>query len=368
MAGLGLTVGVLGAGAAHGGGAVSPGQSGAFFEPLGSNGRACASCHDPADGWTVTPRGVQARFDASGGLDPIFRPVDAATCPRVDVATIEARQRAYRLLLTRGLIRVARPVPPDAEFTVLTVDSPYGCAGAAELSVYRRPPPLTNYDVLGTVMWDGRHTAAGRGIDEDLAAQTVEAALGHLQAPAPPGPAQVRALIEFQRGLAARRATVALAQTAEPVRRGEGIFKTRLLFITGVGGLNDQPGQAFIVGFCATCHHTPDGLRAPAPMLDIGVNDSGRRTADLPLFTLRCRTTGVVVKTLDPGRALVTGACRDIGKIKTPVLRGLAARAPYFHNGSAATLMDVVEFYNVRFHIRLAPAEKADLVAFLSTL
>jgi cytochrome c peroxidase len=88
------------------------------------------------------------------------------------------------------------------------------------------------------------------------------------------------------------------------------------------------------------------------------------RTAE----AVRCRATGEVVKTLDPGRALVTGACRDIGKIKAPVLRGLGGRAPYFHNGSATTLMEVVEFYNARFQIRLAPQEKSDLVAFLSTL
>ena len=48
-----------------------------------------------------------------------------------------------------------------------------------------------------------------------------------------------------------------------------------------------------------------------------------------------------------------------------PILRGLAARAPYFHNGSAATLTDVVQFYNSRFNIGFTEAEIADLVAFL---
>ena len=51
-----------------------------------------------------------------------------------------------------------------------------------------------------------------------------------------------------------------------------------------------------------------------------------------------------------------------------PTLRGLAARAPYFHNGSAATLDDVVTFYDTRFAIRLTPGERADLVAFLRAL
>lgn len=49
-------------------------------------------------------------------------------------------------------------------------------------------------------------------------------------------------------------------------------------------------------------------------------------------------------------------------------LRGLASRAPYFHNGSALTLSDVVNFYDKRFSIGFTTQEKADLVAFLSSL
>jgi len=60
--------------------------------------------------------------------------------------------------------------------------------------------------------------------------------------------------------------------------------------------------------------------------------------------------TKVVIR--DPGRALVTGKCSDIGKIKVPQLRGPAARAAYFHDGSAANLQHVVEFYNKCFDIR----------------
>jgi cytochrome c peroxidase len=75
-----------------------------------------------------------------------------------------------------------------------------------------------------------------------------------------------------------------------------------------------------------------------------------------------------VIQTTDPGRALITGKWSDIGKVKGPILRGLAARAPYFHNGSAATLLDAVEFYNRRFGIGFTTQDKADLVAFLNAL
>jgi cytochrome c peroxidase len=91
----------------------------------------------------------------------------------------------------------------------------------------------------------------------------------------------------------------------------------------------------------------------------------------LPVFTLQCTAgplTGQTFQVTDPGRALITGQCADIGKVKGPILRGLAARAPYFHNGSAATLMDVVNFYDQRFGIGFTDQQKSDLVAFLSTL
>ena len=65
---------------------------------------------------------------------------------------------------------------------------------------------------------------------------------------------------------------------------------------------------------------------------------------------------------------MVTGKCADISKFKVPSMRGLAARAPYFHNGSAETLLDVVNFYDQRFNMLLTDQEKADLVAFMSTL
>jgi len=71
---------------------------------------------------------------------------------------------------------------------------------------------------------------------------------------------------------------------------------------------------------------------------------------------------------MDPGRAWITGLWADIGKVKGPVLRGLAARAPYFHNGSANTLSDVIEFYDQRFNIGFTSQEKADLIAFLNAL
>jgi cytochrome c peroxidase len=91
----------------------------------------------------------------------------------------------------------------------------------------------------------------------------------------------------------------------------------------------------------------------------------------LPQITLQKNDTGQRITTTDPGRALITGKWADIGKLKGPILRGLAARAPYFHNGSAANLKDVVKFYNARFlnpTDQLDAGQQADLVAFLAAL
>jgi cytochrome c peroxidase len=65
---------------------------------------------------------------------------------------------------------------------------------------------------------------------------------------------------------------------------------------------------------------------------------------------------------------LISGSCADIGKMKGPVLRGLASRAPYFHNGSADTLLDVVNFYDQRFSIGFSEQDTRDLLAFLQAL
>jgi cytochrome c peroxidase len=65
---------------------------------------------------------------------------------------------------------------------------------------------------------------------------------------------------------------------------------------------------------------------------------------------------------------MISGKWIDMGKFKGPILRGLAARAPYFHDGSGADLDAVVDFYNTRFNMNLTKGEHSDLVAFLRTL
>jgi hypothetical protein len=411
------------------GGATSTGEN-PFFQNLGTNGRTCFSCHQPQDGWSISAASARARFEASGGADPLFRLIDGATCPTDDVATPDARRQAYKLLIERGLIRIAIPLPGNIE--VINVDDPYGCTTnpvtglqpptmgmqyptMGMLSMYRRPLPSTNLGFDTAIMWDGR--------EPSFEHQAVDATLGHAEGKSPgPSDEQQAEIVAFEKGiftaqifdskaheLNAAHATggpVALsqqlskfsvgvndpfkagfdpnifdlykpwldlpdangeAQDRESVARGEEVFNTKSFKINGVPPIPDNT-----VGFCGTCHDSPNvgnhsvklpinigiaNVDPPPPALDI---------SGLPVFTLQCGGNTYVVT--DPGRALISGNCDDIGKFKGPILRGLAARAPYFHNGSAATLLDVVNFYNQRFGIGFTDQQKKDLVNFLKTL
>jgi cytochrome c peroxidase len=395
-----------------------------FFQNLGSNGRSCASCHQPAQGWTITPQEVRQRFDKTDGLDPIFRLNDGSDSPLADVSTVEARRQAYSMLLSKGLIRVGIGIPVNAEFELADVDDPYHYASSAELSLFRRPLPSANLRFLSAVMWDGRESPAGTTLQANLLQQALDATQGHAQLVGSLTQRQLRDIVDFEMGLttaqtmdhnagaldvlSARGGPMWLWQeeffigindplggnpTGAPftpdamtlfnswaglrknsmqnshraaVARGQEIFNRKPIAVTDVAGLNDNLNVPVIQATCTLCHDTPNvGNHSVAAPLNIGTSDASRRTPDLPLYTLRNKETGETTQTTDPGRALISGQWRDIGKMKGPVLRGLAARAPYFHNGSAATLGEVVDFYDSRFSIGFTAQEKADLIAFL---
>jgi cytochrome c peroxidase len=158
-------------------------------------------------------------------------------------------------------------------------------------------------------------------------------------------------------------------KTRASIARGAKLFGTKPIKITDVGGLNDDLNMPVIQGTCTTCHDSPNvGNHSVALPIDIGLTDSQFRTSDMPLYTLRNVVTGQTRKTSDPGRALLTGKWKDIGKFKGPVLRGLSGRAPYFHNGLGTDFGAVIDFYNTRFRVGITDEEKEDFIAFLGAL
>lgn len=448
-----------------------------FFKPMG-NGRSCATCHQEAEGWTVTPAGLVARFNATNGTDPAFRSVDGANSPRAATGTLAEKRAAYSMLLSKGVIRVGMPLPANAEFTLVNTVDPYGFASAAELSLFRRPLPSTNLKFASSVMWDGRETFADtaanasiciaqsrpaqcyKSIDFDLLHQANGAVVGHAEAAAGLTAAEQRQIVDFEKGLVTAQSVsrtagalnadgaqggparllaqnfyfgindvvvgdyltgaaftrnvfnlfgawrnadapgaaanavippIAVGPRTPPARpgvpaappapvsaqslarasisRGEAIFNTRPFNITNVPGFSDDLRPALQRGTCASCHNAPNtGGHSVARMFNTGTASAIRRTPDMPLYTLRNTATGETVETSDPGAAMLTGKWSDIGKFKTPNLRGMSARAPFFHDGSAADLQAVVRFYDRRFRMALTQQETADLTAFLQAL
>jgi mono/diheme cytochrome c family protein len=100
-------------------------------------------------------------------------------------------------------------------------------------------------------------------------------------------------------------------------------------------------------GECATCHIAPtytDVLNGPDPKVPF-LHDPAKVGTE-PFYAARSAT----------------------GQYRTTPLRGAWHRPPYFHDGSAATLLDVVNHYNQRFRLNLSAQQKADLVEFLKSL
>jgi hypothetical protein len=212
----------------------------------------------------------------------------------------------------------------------------------------------------------------GQGSPEDVAAVPfhlgINDVLGGDPAPGAP-PFTSNAFTVYDKWKDSTGKTNGLDGARGAVARGMILFDSKPISITGVKGLNDKLGVTVLAGTCTTCHDTPNAGNHSLPLpIDIGLADGARRTLDQPLYTLRNLSTGETLQTTDPGRALITGKWADIGKFKGPILRGLAARPPYFHNGFAATLTDVINFYNTRFAIRFTAQEQADLLAFLQSL
>ena len=183
-------------------------------------------------------------------------------------------------------------------------------------------------------------------------------------------------------------------QARRDIAAGETLFDSAPVQISNVRGLNDNPSlgnPSTFTGTCTTCHDTPNAGNHSFPLpLDIGTGHSAlpgaEKDANIAAGLAELSMPNVPVYlingcpnpfnagqpesfyTTDPGKALISGLCSDFNRIKGPILRGLAARAPYFHNGAAANLTELVNFYNRRFQMNLTDQQKGQLVAFLNSL
>lgn len=442
-----------------------------FFEPLGTNGRGCVSCHQPADGMSLSLKSIRERWDVTQGKDPIFAMVDGANCPNLEAG----KRESHSLLLDRGLFRVALPWPPvgvEPEFSIEVVRDPTGCNTDAEygidgerkqISVYRRPRPAINLRYVassgfGVSPFIGK-TGALATLDEDsglpvnmnmmadarkvtLKSQAQAAAHDHMEVAQPLTQEQLEAIKAFELQLFGAQAwsigggslveeggpsgigpqamakgrdgvlgnnTTAYVfpmenkwadlpegataeeqarnEFLESVQRGHDVFFFRTFWISDAMHINTVGLGNPIKRTCATCHGMHmTGMDTANGWMDLGTTNQpwaleppespwSTEAPVMPLFKITCRADlpphpflGRTIYTQDPGRALISGKCEDVGAIVIQQFRALAARAPYFSNGSAANLRELVDFYDRRFNIKLTEQERNDLVNFLGVL
>jgi len=360
--------------------------TGEYFQAQGSNGRSCATCHLPQDAWSITPTSIQRLFDETGGAHPIFNLLDANN-PNV-VPPGEAREADYSMLLSRGVFRRGGALRDPREWDLDAVDDPHGFANLTRLVHWRRAMPTINF-ALGsaTVNWDGGNSV---GTDQraGLENQARRNILGAQQGTAAP-PEVIANIVDFESSLFTAQLTVlgvgrldadgarGGAEALAGMQKVAGRFD---LFDAWAGDENPrraqiERGQARFNEVnpggrsCSACHNSANnGTNISNLLFDIGTASAAARTPDLPLYTFRNRTTGEIRHLTDAGQGNVTGAWNDLGRFKTPTLRGLAARAPYFHNGIAATLDDVIRHYEMHLGFIFTNEQRADLVAFLKAL
>jgi hypothetical protein len=367
-----------------------------FHIPQGTNGRTCETCHLPHAGWSIRPVDVELRFLLSAGKDALFNPLDANS-PTADVSSAKARYAAYSML-RKGLFRRGGDVPQDAEFEIVSVDDPLKAGGSTtRFTFFRRPLATANFHIAKNIGWHDQNADMTGDAHAGLVSQARGAIVAALQGPVPTAET-LETIASYQEGLRfAQQSLYGVGSLSSCGARGGpenlsnqppqlGLFD---LFDAWIGlppgscttrsadrkRAQIARGQELFNSMnpggrrCSGCHSAANnGSSMSGALFDIGTSRPKFRKPGMPLYTLRNKVTNDLHVTTDPGRALRTGKWQDLDHFKSPSLRGLASRAPYFHNGIAATLKDVVVHYEKELNFQYTDREREDLVAFLEAL
>jgi cytochrome c peroxidase len=323
-----------------------------FFRPFpGGNGRACATCHDPRDGFSLSPARVEARWqrlqrarrDDPDATDPLFRPLDA-----------DDGANDFTLLRTRALFKVRVPLPARVRLT----DDP----AATHVTVSRAASPL---NLL-------KHTAPYQ-LDRSAAtleAQALAAVNQHMEPARPPSAAFLESVAEFQRHIFS---SAGVRDLSAAIDRG-----APLPSLDPPLDPLERKGKEKFDHFCGRCHGGPaqvrnlenrifppfDGSTNPVSINVIVSNPppvgfpaspiqgpgfdlpTQRFSVDLP------NGSTVVLTSSDPGTVLtdaraveMVGGNQVFNRFDIPQLHGINRTAPYFHDHRAKTLEEVVRHY-----------------------
>jgi cytochrome c peroxidase len=364
-----------------------------FHKPQGTNGRSCETCHLLTAGWSIRPLDVEVLFALTGGTHPLFNLLDADS-PSADVTTREARRASYSML-RQGLFRRSSNLAATAEFEITAVDDPLGAGGNLTRFVFfRRPLATSNFLHTRNVGWHDQNANGTGDVTLGLDAQAKGNITGAQQGP-PATQALVDSIVNYEKELwFAQVFTLGAGRLDDCGARGGPALLSQQPFVAGRFNLFDAwidgrgcastphrrkiaRGQELfnnrtILGgglTCRTCHNAENsGSHVGGVLFDVGASAASRRLPGMPLYTVRNKTTLETIQTTDPGRAGSTGRWADLNRFKVPSMRGVAARAPYFHNGVSATLVDVIRLYEEVFGFDFSPSEESDLVAFMNAL
>ena len=351
------------------------------LKQLGGNGRSCADCHMPSDGFQLSPASARARYDDlqakleynKNADDPLFRPVDAD-----DFRTNGESASDFSNLVDNGLVRVTMPLPLNVKLIDPLTGQP---SDETSVDLWRAVMPVLNVAITGPdnvlPIWPpGAPRSAIMGQDPNgpnrqggyqhdgrfgtLQEQARGALIAHAQVSVEPPERMLDDLAAFQQTLFTSPAVGSLA---------DAIFSNTTPFTDPDPELNEleQQGKGVFNRACAQCHggtlhpsgSTPETAfvrpivryhnimtACPRPVTDGFAPCPDRLTRNARTYRITLANgTFQFVTTSDPGRLLLTGQPADLGVMDITQLRGISNTAPYFHNNSAATLDDVVDHY-----------------------
>jgi cytochrome c peroxidase len=349
------------------------------FPGVKGNGRACATCHVPADAFHLTPAHAEdqwqklqrARATNPKADDPLFRSIDA-----------DDFDQDFTMLREHALVRVIIRLPRDAGGNKLVwpLDDP----GADEVKLFRATPGVRNVAFTAPYQYDGRFAT--------LQEQAFGALVVHAEIEHDPNPNFLDDIAAFQKtqfsSARVQALAAALANGQPPPDPDPPLDALETL------------GKALFQHHCTVCHGGPTQT-TPIPGFELLQDIFVSRplppfASDLPfpdapplpvrLWAIRVpgQAEPLVLPSTDPGKLLISGRAEDFNQFEVRPLFGVGKTAPYFHDNSAATLEDVLLQYQslfigvrriippeVPFPFRpeeLLPEEIAPLVAYLKKL
>ena len=341
-------------------------------------------------GALLAATGVLAGDVASAllGLPPIVVPENNPITP----AKIALGKKLFmdRRLSPNNTLSCAMCHVPEQGFTQNELATSIGFEGK---SVRRNAPTLLNVALHDRFQRDGAKASLEAQVWGPLLASN-EMANGSVEAVV----ARIKSLPDYQgmfeatfEGRAAAEATIgqALASFERTLLAGNSRFD-RWYFNREIGALSldEQAGFAlFKRANCDSCHSIGEHA---ASFTDNGYHNTGSHAAKQhqaaqPISVQLAPGVNVMVdpKALanvsepdqkDSGRFEFTGDPNDQHAFKTPSLRNVALTAPYMHDGSIASLAEVIEFYvsgagcATIQKVDLSSQERQQMLAFLRSL